>query len=79
MRTVQTLYQILALGLVFSAKTCNAKQVFLPQPIEQKVSQIGTLKCAGVPGGELRQYPFGLDLLDELRVSLQRIMLSFCH
>ncbi len=76
MRRVQTLCWILALGLVFSAKTCNAKQILLPQPIEgkQKVSQIETLNCAGVSGGELRQYPFGLDLLNLLRVSLLRIM-----
>jgi hypothetical protein len=79
MRRVHTLYWIFALGLVFSAKTCNAKQILLPQPIEgkQKVSQTETLHCAGVSSGELRQYPFGLDLLDQLRVSLLRTILPF--
>jgi len=79
MRRVQTLYWIFALVLVFSAKTCKADQILLPKPIEgnQKVSQTETLNCAGVSSGELRQYPFGLDLLNQLRVSLLRTMLPF--
>jgi hypothetical protein len=79
MRRVQSLYWILALGLVFSAKSCNAKQVLLPQPIEQKISQTETSNCVGVSSGELRQYPFGLDLLNQLRVSLRHIMLPFFY